>query len=194
MKLLTTFIGVFIFCASSAHATSAGFHAGLNSSNITGDIVGNSSKLGFKFGGHLEFKIDDWFFLQPGAVFSMKGTKDTATDIRTNLNYIDFPFLMKAKFEAGGWSPYLIVGPQIGFAINKTTSAGTTLTDIKTLDFGLDFGAGIELPVGEGMGWFVDGRYELGLLNIFDNQGNTAITTSQKNSNISFNTGINFDI
>ena len=71
--------------------------------------------------------------------------------------------------------PYLMAGPTIGFlqdAKLKVIMGGDSeledlKDDLKSIDFGIGFGAGLDLPIGNNS-IFVEARYSLGLMNIAD--------------------------
>ena len=61
--------------------------------------------------------------------------------------------------------------------------------DLKSIDFGLGFGAGLDLPIGNNF-IFVEARYSLGLMNIADKDEGTYADV--KTRGIQFFVGITF--
>ena len=85
---------------------------------------------------------------------------------------------------------YLFAGPTIGFLVSNASSDGFELLDsAKSIDFGLEFGAGVSLPVGAKTIYF-EGRYALGLANIHDDSDN--FITDMKTRGIRFMAGLTF--
>jgi len=162
-----------------------GAKAGLNISNIT-NTNGGSSLTSFHIGGVAEIFIKEKFSIQPELLYSAQGSSfDGIIDIPYNnteipvnvetslkLNYINIPVMAKYYLTKG---LNVQVGPQFGFLtsaklkIDKATYKGQTLPlesnnqsvkdQFNSFDFGVNFGAGYELPVGV----FFDARYNVGL-------------------------------
>src|SRR5690606_30746283 len=136
-------------------------------------------------------------------MYSMQGAESEATyeefgityrdEDKIQLSYINVPLMMK-------WYAYdglnFEFGPQIGFNVaakakgestvtsgdgSITTSYDEDIDDIETVDFGLNIGAGYELPMGLNFGI----RYGLGLTEIVKD-------SDMKNSVISLGIGYTF--
>lgn len=166
-----------------------GVKAGPQLTNIVGDDFEDSEmKFGFNVGGYANIRFSEAFAFQPELLYSMQGTKysdsETETilgeevtydyDSKVNLSYIQIPLMMK-------WYAYdglnFEFGPQVGFNVAAkydteqtiTTSEGSIteqqdgdIEDAETVDFGLNIGAGYELPMGLNFGI----RYGLGLTDV----------------------------
>ena len=182
MKKIFLMVAVMIAAVSASFAQDFTFGArvGMNVANIGGDwkdihLVGDvNSKLGLKAGVVACFPLFDNIYLEPGAFFSMKGSRSeiSATDTKTftNLDYIEIPLSGVYKYEIN--SNFAVrghVGPYFGFGIlgkTKTKVDGkvdkeTKVSNFKDghnkyneshkdyskFDFGLNFGAGIEFSV-----------------------------------------------
>ncbi len=174
MKKILAFIAIaFIGFSMNAQEESIRFgaKAGVNFNNVKGDNEGTDNRTGFHIGGLVEIPISEKFAFQPELLYSSQGTQVDEDDFesKTKLDYLNIP-LMAKFYAAKGFS--IQAGPQIGFLLSAN-SEGTDLgqpfdDDIKdqlsSVDFGLNFGAGYQLD----MGLFFEGRYNLGLSNIFD--------------------------
>ena len=137
----------------------------------------------------IEVPITDMLAFESGLILGTKGTKmheeidmDGIVDMKfnTNLLYLDIPLNLKAYFDAGGVKAYGSFGPYFGMGLSgkmkvKAEYDGETEEesediewgsdaeedDLKRLDFGLAFGAGVDLkPITIGV------SYGLGLANI----------------------------
>lgn len=181
-----------------------GVKAGPQLSNLVGnDDVDASTKFGFHAGAYANIRISEQFAFQPELMYSMQGAESEATyeefgityrdEDKIQLSYINVPLMMK-------WYAYdglnFEFGPQIGFNVaakakgestvtsgdgSITTSYDEDIDDIETVDFGLNIGAGYELPMGLNFGI----RYGLGLTEIVKD-------SDMKNSVISLGIGYTF--
>jgi len=173
-KIILTAAAIFAFGLVNAQEAKFGVKAGLNLSNLTGDIENNSIKAGFQVGALVDIKISDNFSIQPEVLYSMQGAK--FDDGKIELSYINVPVMAKF-YVANGFS--LEAGPQIGFLMSaKAKEDGAGSEDIKdflkSTDFGLNIGAGYDLTENFNLGV----RYGFGLSNIAE-EGDDL-----KNSNI----------
>lgn len=148
------------------------------------------SQAGFHVGGFVGIPITNGFYIQPGLVFSSKGARETYKEEGYKSVYSMFPVYLEipvlASFRADVASDINLqvnVGPYFDFGLGgkvtgKSTYEGETSkssapffgksTDdkekygMKRFDFGLSFGAGVEL-------WdhyYVGLKYDLGLVNM----------------------------
>ncbi|BAP29479.1 uncharacterized protein CHSO_0442 [Chryseobacterium sp. StRB126] len=108
------------------------------------------------------------FSVQPEVNFISKGTKfkNSFGSETYNFNYIEVPVLAKYSFGP----VYVNAGPSIGFLMGKNEKVKATYGKTRSIDFGLQMGAGVAIPAGPGK-VIVDGRYNLGLNNISDEKG-----------------------
>jgi len=197
MKKMFLIAALAVFGMSQSDAqVKFGVKAGPQLTNIVGDDFDDSdSKFGFIAGGYANIRFSEQLAFQPEALYSLQGTKGEVmgTDVTTNLSYINIPLMMK-------WYAYeglnFEFGPQVGFNVGskvKVDGSGTELVDgdydfdevygesPETVDFGLNIGAGYELPMGLNFGV----RYSLGLTDIVKD-------TDGKNSAISLGIGYTF--
>jgi Outer membrane protein beta-barrel domain len=187
MKL---FIVAAVFAmATESFSQTFGVRAGFNlSSAIMKDNTDRyddnfKMKPGFHLGATAEFPINDIFAFETGLLLSNKGIKESDSESGynytnvTNLYYFDVPLTGKAYYTVGGVKIYGLFGPYLAVGLSgksKTQVTGIpddTYTikwgtdsendDLKRLDMGLAFGAGVELNAFE-----IGLSYNLGLKNI----------------------------
>jgi hypothetical protein len=164
-----------------------GAKGGLNISNLT-NTENSSSRTSFHIGAVAEIFINEKFSIQPELIYSSQGIKadvDEVTYVGLDIarleidssirnNYINVPVMAK-YYIADGFN--VQVGPQFGFLtsakvhINKMKVNGEKISvpssennqsvknQFNSFDFGINFGAGYELPLGV----FFDARYNVGL-------------------------------
>jgi len=169
-----------------------GAKAGLNVSNLVGDPDENF-KIAYHIGAVLEIPISDKFAFQPELLYSAQGsqTEDLGFDVKTNLSYINLPLMFK-YYVASGLS--IEAGPQVGFLVSAKGKIEANDFDEEVdidefftgIDLGANFGIGYQLD----MGLFFQGRYNLGLSNI--NDEDFADEFKIKNSVIQFSVGYKF--
>ncbi|WP_410877791.1 porin family protein [Myroides sp. DW712] len=162
-KITMSLLAIFAFSAVTVAQTpdiKLGAKAGLNMSNLSG-ADNTKSKTGFHVGALAEIFINEKFSVQPEVLYSSQGAKGKGSDsAKFNLDYINVPIMAK-YYVMDGLS--VQAGPQIGFNV-KAEAGDVDVKDlINTVDFGLNFGAGYELP----MGVFFDARYDLGLTKVY---------------------------
>ena len=99
-----------------------GIRAGFNLQNINGrDLLDNKleNKLVPRFhaGVNAELSLADDFYVQPGLLFSTKGTKFKGSNSVLNLSYIEVPLNFLYKPVLGNGKLLLGVGPYFAFGI-----------------------------------------------------------------------------
>jgi len=120
-----------------------------------------------------ETEVED----EPGHMALFEG------DFRTQINYLTLPVLAKGLFGGENLRFYAIAGPEVGYAVygqhkfEISMTNGDIITEefeedidfdeeeISRFDFGVIFGAGLEIKAGPGS-VILDGRYNLGLYDI----------------------------
>lgn len=160
---------------------------------------------GFHLGPVMELDLNNDFSIETGFLITTKGFKinsslpdETGVEetykVNTNLYYIDVPFNIKAKLRLNGFEIYGSAGPYMGIGIKgkgklelgdeKETSTIKFGPDenVKRLEFGLNFGGGLEFS------HFLFGlNYGLGLTNTSQQEGVKA-----KNRVLSISVGYKF--
>lgn len=173
-----------------------GIKGGVNFANLSASgstpVFDWNNKTGFCLGAFLTLNLSDYFALQPEAFFSRKGLKvDQITTNKTfNIDFIEAPVLLKFLLASrGNVSPSLFAGPFAAFKINDNITPAGGVPGIKTFDFGVTLGAGMDFALGSKLLVF-DARYTRGLINIARVPAGTGITVKSKV--FSFMIGIRF--
>jgi opacity protein-like surface antigen len=195
-KVLVTMV---LFCLISGSALaqfSIGPRFGINLASISDDPEWPSGYdegglLGFVFGASVEIGIAGPMYIDVQPSYIQKGQEVTGPFIintnqgqvqvqgtlKNKASYIQFPILAKFKFPAGPVKPYGFLGPNIGINMSATQEfegGGQSIDqdneNISSIDFGIDFGAGVEFGIAPMMSLLLDVRYSLGLTNLVDQQ------------------------
>lgn len=136
--------------------TTFGIRAGVNFTNITGkdfndDNLDNKLKTGFHAGVNAEIPVGIDFYLQPGVLFSLKGSKAESGDGKTNISYIEIPVNFIYKPELGTGRVILGFGPYAAFGVDANTKNpdadiefGDQPNEMKRFDAGANLLAGYE--------------------------------------------------
>lgn len=145
--------------------------AGLNVTNISNSDTKN--KVSFHLGGFAEFRVNDFFAIQPELLYSRQGSRYKVNGNKTKLrvNYLNIPILAKLYVL-----PDLSVdlGPELAFALNarsKSKSEDSTLK-VKRKDVNT---VALNFAVGASYNWddfMFSARYNIGLSNVFDKDDN----------------------
>lgn len=156
LSLLTVLAAQF----SSGQKATFGIKGGMTLSNYTVKetydnltfIESSKTKIGPYFGGRVEFKISDKFFLQPELLYNKLGGKSVdGYDVYIlDFNYLQVP--VYAKFKLQQFSFY--GGPQFSLLISSKVKSGSVSVDvseqIKNVEFSLASGIGYTLTNGFG--------------------------------------------
>ena len=108
---------------AKTNGVSFGVRAGVNFQNINGRSF-TDSKLENKLVPRLQagvvadVPLADDFYLQPGILYSGKGTKFKGSNDVLNISYLDVPVTFLYKPVLGKGKMMLGVGPYVGFALN----------------------------------------------------------------------------
>lgn len=190
--LFVTLIMLVAVSLSSLAQTKFGLKAGVNITNLGGDADDYDARIAPYFGGFASFAISEKLSFQPELLYSMKGAKSSYTEEEEGielkveetlkLTYLDIPLMF--KYNVGG-RLNLQAGPQVslllsaknkyeGKAMGISFSTEEDLKDgFKGLDFGLGFGLGYDFgAIG------IDAKYNLGLSNIADSEGDFKVTNN----------------
>lgn len=164
-----------------------GVKAGFVSANVDED--GADARTTFGFGGFVQLPVAQNLSLQPEVLYLGKGFASEAdgVDATFELTYVQVPLLLQYHFPVeGSVSPRLFAGPAVAFelACDVSGSDGSTNVslscddfadfgfdlDTKSADFGLTFGAGVDIAAGSAT-VTLDGRYDMGLSEIVEFEG-----------------------
>ncbi|MDP4185241.1 MAG: porin family protein [Bacteroidota bacterium] len=157
---------------SVSNAQRIGIKGGLNFSHCDvkadGITVSPSTLTGFQIGLTSDFGLGESFYLSPELLYSSKGYK--IEDLKHLIDYIEIPINLTYRYPIEKISLFVQTGPYLGVGVSsKIKGGGDTETihfgsgedQIKRMDFGWNFGGGIEYDKFQ-----LGLRYELGLSNI----------------------------
>lgn len=132
----------------------------------------DKTKVGIAGGVFVTLGIAPQFAVQTEALFAQKGGKNEVDDESFKISYVEIPVLAKFRIPAKGngsqFSPHVYGGGALGIKSGCTAKSGSTTStckaigaEIKSTDFSLVFGAGVD--IGRAM---IDARFDLGLSTI----------------------------
>ena len=164
-----------LFVIQSSFAQNIGIRGGLNLANGTTKndsfTLDTETKTGFQLGLTLEAPISDVLYFNTALLYSAKGYKfNFGASFNASLNYIEIPLNIEYKEKVGNVSLFAEAGPYIGIGVAAKVKTGNTTQDIdfgsdndelKRMDAGLNFGAGVELDKIR-----IGFNYGLGLVNL----------------------------
>ncbi len=164
MKKLTILLMSFVFCSLLQTNAQVSFapKIGLNFSNVGGDVTDNQIRFRPQLGGILNYDLNEMFSVQPGLMYSGKGTTidygDGDKDALT-LEYLEVPLNGVMSVDVGTGKLQIFAGPYLGYCINakykylsdednetESIDIGTSdEDDIKPIDLGFNIGLGFRL-------------------------------------------------
>lgn len=150
-----------------------GIRAGLNLASLNmSDMAGGpeiNTKTSLHGGLFINAPLGGMFAIQPGVEYSGQGAKFTqsGTSGEVDLHYVNVPIMLQWK-SAGGF--FLETGPQAGFLMSASINDNDIDDAYDTFD--LTWGAGLGYVSRIGLG--VNGRYNLGLNNIVNDENGGA--------------------
>jgi len=169
--------------AAAIDTIHAGVKGGVTVANMSTDPSDSEladSRNGMSLGGYVGIPLGMTpFTIQPEALFTMKGDSEEAGGVTGSmkLDYIEVPVLAKASFlPAAAAKPSLFFGPALAYNISaKSAIEGGGLDgevdvkdSMKSMDFGLVVGAGLDMSLAGGKSVGIDVRYTHGLTNTID--------------------------
>jgi hypothetical protein len=197
--------------------TTFGIRAGINFQNFNGknadgDKLENKMITGFNAGVNVEIPVAPDFVLQPGLLFSLKGSQVTEDfDATITVNYIELPINFIFKPVLGNGRLLLGIGPYLAYGISGKAKATIAEVDIeKDIKFEsnlstsqrLDdevylkrFDAGANLLAGYEFGFGISFQLnaQLGLLKVNPGyDGDSDDDTSVKNTGFGISVGYRF--
>jgi len=188
LKLLLMLFIMFAFTSAQAQFK-IGPKIGMNLSTMTlkssGISLDPQMLVGFHAGLITEISFTENLKLQPGILFSTKGSKYELTFLGETFDYSLTPGVIEVPVNAfyiygkGPVKLILFAGPYVAYGITGKSKingesqdilyGSTTEDDMKPFDFGLNFGAGVNVN-----GFMISAQYGFGLLNLApDNTGDT---------------------
>jgi opacity protein-like surface antigen len=173
--------------------------------------IQNKYKVGFHIGGTATYEVFENFSVEAGLLFTNKGYHQDSgsSKIKMYINYIELPINAVYKIELKNYKLNVFAGPYISYAVGGKIRSNTmifmnaegekvnelqlkfgsdlTKHQFRKMDFGLNFGAGVELTNKVS----IDLHYELGMYNI---SVNTKDKLSYRNQVIEISLGYKFDL
>ncbi|MDJ1495870.1 porin family protein [Cytophagaceae bacterium DM2B3-1] len=163
------FLGVFV-CTYAQVEVRYGIRGGMNLSSWQGetmqsisDLLGatdgavtTQSRVGFHAGGYAAIKLSDYFTLEPGLQYSLKGTELTGrlngnsqvidflnvnTTFRVQSHYIEMPILAKVYLAEGF---HLFAGPQVSYLVDNKVHVRASVLGISAFNRTLDINNGFQ--------------------------------------------------
>lgn len=165
--------------ASGGSAFSWGLKGGVNLANalLAPDLPPEFSKsvrTGFIGGAFAEARLSSVLSVQLEAFYTQKGFEVSSAAGRATyrLDYLELPLTAKATFASDPLRPYLFAGPSVGFRLSADAETGAGSGDFRdatrATDIGVDLGAGVLYRLNGGTELLVEGRYSVGLVNVFN--------------------------
>ncbi|MFD0836703.1 porin family protein [Mariniflexile aquimaris] len=141
----TLLIGlILLFSYNVSSQDKIGVFAGINGSSLSNGFLKSgylgSNSFSFHIGGLYEFRFTEKIAFRPKLLFSQQGDREDFDDnIKYETSYLNIPLNFKFFNK-----PYLLFGPQVGFLID-TKKKEIDFGDLKSLDYGLNLGVGIDI-------------------------------------------------
>jgi outer membrane protein with beta-barrel domain len=177
MRVLSGVLMLVLLGGSHALAQEAswGVKGGVNLATLSSDQDPGPEfkyRIGFIAGGFFTWPLGGRLDLQPELLFSQQGATFDATGLDAITIQIDSlvaPILVRYKLRPSGGGLVVFAGPSLGFALTakvRVEAGGETTKDdisddIKSVDYGVVFGAGWQAGR-----LSIDGRYTWGLSSI----------------------------
>lgn len=170
--------------------------------------------IGFGGGATLGINLSPNFALDTDVLYVRKGGKyedvyrngnevsgeDRVFKSEIALDYVVVNPMFRVTPNTNGPRPYLMAGPEFGFLTSAEwtydNDFGTTTEDakddLKSMDFGINMGAGLEVPTHGTTSFFLEGRYSMGMTDINDRPEEEEESGSIKNRSLFGFAGIRF--
>lgn len=154
----------------------AGLNAGYAASNAPAT---GSTRNAMAFSLMFEKKLDDRFYLCPEIAYVQRGVVTNLANFggvsvvgNVQLNYLEIPLLLKAKFGiAPRWKVFVVGGPTAGVILNRQVEVlGLVNLDLgnrfRQADFGFVLGTGVEFQLTPEITMMGHLRSQTGLVNL----------------------------
>lgn len=194
----TLVLGLALTAATPASAMLGfgfGVKAGLNIADLGAlesidsiDDLENEAQTGFVGGAYVKLPVGP-LKLQIEGLYSIKGAKGTyrgsvsSSQWETRLTYLEIPVLLRFEMPSPAVTPYLFGGGSVAYLLsaeqkNKVIDSDwqefDIKDDLKSADYSLVVGAGIEI-----LKFTVEGRYTHGLADPLDPRDNSQILMNE---------------
>ena len=169
----------FVSPVQAQKKTELGIKGSFGYADLTRDVTGTKSILGFGGGGLLRFSLSPQISIQTEALFVQKGAKqdDSEGDAEElKLTYFEVPVLVVYQFPSKGTiRPSLFVGPAISMLLSAEIGSEDVTDTYESTDFGIALGASIDFGTGSNGRIFLDGRYTTSVSNIVKDSGDNKV-------------------
>ena len=183
-------VGGSVAADSQSGKIAIGAKAGLNVSDIVSDGIDSSPRLGIVAGVFATVPFGK-LSVQPEVLYSMKGYDADKLDFTVELDYIEFPVLIRYDFRPR--NGHVMIGPAISRRLNAKNSLGDDLKSwtAKTV-FCIVGGGGFAFETSSGI-LGVEGRVTIGLSDTFD-EDHAQVVCGERNINFSLMAAWSFDL
>ena len=186
----------FLFSSYSLNAQNVkiGFGGGINFSDVKygeNNLPEKSNLVCPRFSAFGDFKISEDFWIGSSIGYIQYGHSfKNYSQYHVKLNYLDITAALKYKYK----NIYAFVGPTLGLYRSGTTNIEGHDEDIKSNEmqspiFGMNFGAGYELPISNKVNLFLQSDYTIGLTDVVKES-----QTELKLNGLSFQLGFKFGL
>jgi opacity protein-like surface antigen len=180
MKKLIVPALTFVSLAASAAETAStghnvGIYGGANFGTVSATGITVDSMTGLVLGVRTFMPLAPTFEFAPGLQFAQRGYGFNigVVEVDAKISYLELPLLFRAVFPTDSMVPFITAGPNVGVKLGTSCaiSSGTctvTSDSIKSVNFGLDLGAGADFGLASGNMLGFEVRYHFGLSKISD--------------------------
>lgn len=160
---------------SAATTVNFGIKAGASSSNNKWSDDDGTEKSVVKptFGAFAVINLSPTIALQPEVNYLVMGEQWDVTDGTAveEFTYLHVPVLLKVRLvKKGDIVPVVFTGTGVSFLLSAKDSGEDVKDYFRSVDIGVDIGAGLEIALGN-MKALLDARYYLGLSNMYSGEG-----------------------
>ncbi len=197
MRKIFILVAFTLIAAPATAQTTLGLKGGVGFATVSIEEAGveEESVSGIAAGVELGVPVSGAFSLRFGGSYAQKGGRGTigGGTVTLNIDYLQFSALARVATPGDGVSVGLMAGPWAAYkrscevegtlegmsAVAPCDDRNFSDFDIKTLDFGLAVGAGIELPLSGSLRLGLDALYSLGIASVDDDDSKTRNLTVQ---------------
>lgn len=198
MRSLAVFIALLLLAVPATAQTTLGLKGGVGFAAVSIEEAGveEESVARLVAGLELGVPVSGMFSLRVGGAYAQKGGRGVigSDEITLNIDYIQLDAMARlAMSNDRGISFGVMAGPWIGFRLSCDVGVGGpgfnlsvpcddsdfARFDIKTLDAGLAFGGGVEVPLAGSLRLGLDAIYSLGLAAVDEDDSRTRFLTLQ---------------
>jgi hypothetical protein len=148
-----------------------GLKAGVSFSNNAWSDDDGSEQLLFRptFGAFALVNLTPCLAIQPEVDYLVTGERwQDEIEVVEEFTYLHIPVLVRYQFlKESKAKPFVAAGPAIGFLLSAKEMDEDVKQFFKHTDFGLEFGAGVQMPAGS-LRVQIEARFYLGLTNAYD--------------------------